>query len=309
MTASITPRERYAGLFVAPLLPMTADLSPDVSRWIAHCKFLLAQGCHGLMPIGSTGEGHSLTVTERLKLMDALAENGIPMDRMIVGASALAWPDAVALISHATKLGARAVATQAAFYYKGSDQGLYEYFKLLVEKVANPKLRLIIYDWEANLGVKFSTALLERLFGDFGEHIVGIKDSNGNFEQIAERCRRFPNQAVIAGTDVSQLACLRAGGRGAMSASGNILYATMLELHRNFANEKGEACQQAIDAFGGLLRPLGFFAGLKATMAHVSGDPAWRTARPPVARLSPADQATLEAGLERLGIGRKMAAE
>jgi 4-hydroxy-tetrahydrodipicolinate synthase len=306
---STTPREHYTGLFVAPLLPMTEDLAPDVQRWIAHCKFLLAQGCHGLMPIGSTGEGHSLTVAERLKLMDALAENGVPMDRMIVGASALAWPDAVTLIRHATKLGARAVATQPAFYYKGTDQGLYDYFKLLVEKVADPKLRLIIYDWEANLGVKFSTSLLERLFGDFGANIVGIKDSNGNHEQIADRCRRFPDQAVIAGTDVSQLACLRAGGKGAMSASGNILYATMLELHRNFDNDKGEACQQAIDAFGGLLRPLGFFAGLKATMAHVSGDPNWRHARPPVAPLSPADSAKLEAGLQQLGVVRRMAAE
>lgn len=306
---SVTSRDHYAGLYVAPLLPMTADLMPDTARWIAHCRFLLAQGCHGLMPLGSTGEAHSHTVAERLKLMDALVENGIPMDRMIVGASALAYPDAVTLIAHATKLGARAVATQAAFYYKGTDQGLYDYFKLLIDKVADPKLRIIIYDWEANLGVKFGNGLLERLFGDFPDHIVGIKDSNGNFEQIADRCRRFPQQAVIAGTDVSQLACLRAGGRGAMSASGNILSAAMLELHRNFANDKGAACQQAIDAFGNLLRPLGFFAALKASMAHVSGDPAWRTARPPVARLSAGDQATLEAGLARLGIGRRMAAE
>ncbi len=305
----MTPRERYAGLYVAPLLPMDSDYNPDIKRYLAHCRRLLDDGCHGLMPLGSTGEAHSLTVAERLKLMDALAENGLPMDRMIVGASALAWPDAVALIRHATKLGARAVATQPAFYYKGSDEGLHSYFKLLVDKVADSNLRLIIYDWEANIGVKFSTALLERLFGDFPDHIVGIKDSNGNFEQIAERCRRFPDRAVIAGTDVSQLACLRAGGRGAMSASGNILYPTMLELHRSFASEKGETCQQAIDAFGALLRPLGFFAALKATMAHVSGDPAWRTARPPVAPLSAADQATLEAGLARLGIGRKMAAE
>ena len=61
--------------------------------------------------------------------------------------------------------------------------------------------------------------------------------------------------------------------------------------------------------FGALLRPLGFFAALKATMAHVSRDPAWRTARPPVARLAAADQATLEAGLARLGIGARLAAE
>ena len=305
----MTSRERYAGLFVAPLLPMDSDYNPDTERYLAHCRHLLDEGCHGLMPLGSTGEAHSLTVTERLKLMDALAESGLPMDRMIVGASALAWPDAVTLIRHATKLGARAVATQPAFYYKSNDDGLYSYFKLLVDKVADPNLRLIIYDWEANIGVRFSTALLERLFGDFPDHIVGIKDSNGNFEQIAERCHRFSDQAVIAGTDVSQLACLRAGGRGAMSASGNILYPTMLELHRSFASEKGEACQQAIDAFGALLRPLGFFGALKATMAHVSGDPAWRMARPPVAPLSGADRATLEAGLARLGIGGRLAAE
>jgi 4-hydroxy-tetrahydrodipicolinate synthase len=83
----------------------------------------------------------------------------------------------------------------------------------------------------------------------------------------------------------------------------------MLELHRSFASEKGAACQQAMDEFGNLLRQFHFFGALKATMAHVSGDPNWHRARPPVARLSAGDQAKLEAGLQRLGVGRLQAAE
>lgn len=302
-------RARYAGVYVAPLTPTGADRQPDIGRYIAHCKWLLAQGCHGLMPLGSTGEGHSFTPDERLKLMDALAEGGIPMDRMLVGTSALAYPDAVRMIAHATKLGARAVAVQPAFYYKAGDEGLYAYFKLLVDQVADSRLRIIIYDWESNLGVKFSRAVLERLFADFPDTIVGIKDSNGNREQIAERCAWFPNQAVFSGADATALAVLRAGGTGIMSAYGNILCDTLLRLYREWRTEEGARCQQVIDDFIGVARQFPPFGAIKATMAKLSGDPIWLNGRPPLVALPEAQRQALYAALDRAAIFGRKAAE
>jgi len=302
-------RARYAGVYVAPLTPTDAEHKPDIGRYIAHCKWLLAQGCHGLMPLGSTGEGHSFTPDERLKLMDALAEGGIPMDRMLVGASALAYPDAVRMIRHATKLGARAVAVQPAFYYKAGDDGLYAYFKLLVDQVADSRLRIIIYDWENNLGVKFSRAVLERLFADFPDTIVGIKDSNGNREQIAERCAWFPDQAVFSGADATALAVLRAGGAGIMSAYGNILCDTLLRLYREWRTAEGDRCQQAIDDFIGVARKFPPFGAIKATMARLSGEPIWLNGRPPLVPLAEAQRQALYAALDRAGIFGRKAAE
>ncbi len=302
-------RARYAGVYVAPLTPTDADCQPDHRRYLAHCKWLLAQGCDGLMPLGSTGEGHSFTPDERLKLMDVLAEGGIPMDRMLVGTSALAYPDAVRMIRHATKLGARAVAVQPAFYYKAGDEGLYAYFKMLVEQVADDRLRLIIYDWEGNLGVKFSRAVLERLFAEFPDTIVGIKDSNGNRDTIAERCQWFPEQAVFSGADATALAVLRAGGTGIMSAYGNILCDTLVRLHREWNNEEGERCQATIDAFITLSRQFSPFGAIKATMARLSGEPIWENSRPPLVPMDAAQRQALYAGLDAIGLTARKAAE
>jgi len=157
-------RARYAGVYVAPLTPTDAEHQPDNRRYLAHCQWLLAQGCHGLMPLGSTGEGHSFTPDERIKLMDVLAEGGVPMDRMLVGASALAYPDAVRMIRHATKLGARAVAVQPAFYYKAGDEGLYAYFKLLVDQVV-----LAAGVWSGRLARELGVSL--PLEGGKGYHV------------------------------------------------------------------------------------------------------------------------------------------
>jgi len=302
-------RQRFAGVYVAPLTPTDADGKPDIGRWIAHCRALLMRGCHGLMPLGSTGEGHSFTPDERIKLMDALGEHGIPMDRMLVGASALAYPDAVRMIAHATRLGARAVAVQPAFYYKAGDEGLYAYFKLLVEQVADDRLRIIIYDWENNLGVKFSRAVLEKLFGEFPNTIVGIKDSNGNREQIAERCAWFPDQAVFSGADATALAVLRAGGTGIMSAYGNVLCDTLLLLYRDWQSEDGARCQQAIDDFIAVARKFAPFGAIKATMARLSGDPVWLNGRPPLVPLPLAQRQALDVELDRLGLTARNAAE
>jgi 4-hydroxy-tetrahydrodipicolinate synthase len=302
-------RQRFAGVYVAPLTPTDAERKPDIGRWIAHCRWLLAQGCHGLMPLGSTGEGHSFTPDERIKLMDALAEHGIPMDRMLVGTSALAYPDAVRMIAHAVKLGARAVAVQPAFYYKAGDEGLYAYFKLLVDQVADSRMRLIIYDWENNLGVKFSRAVLERLFAEFPDIIVGIKDSNGDRAKIAERCQWFPDQAVFSGADATALAVLRAGGTGIMSAYGNIMCDTLLRLYREWRSEEGERCQAAIDAYVQVARQFAPFGAIKATMGRLSGDPVWLNGRPPLVPLSEAQRQALHAGLDGIGFFKRKAAE
>ena len=109
---AIEPR----GIYAAPLLPMHDDLSADLELYIAHCKSLLDAGCQGLMPIGSTGEAHSFIVEERIEAMDALAERGFPMTRMLIGTSALAFPAAIRLEKHAVGLGAGGVCVQPPFY-------------------------------------------------------------------------------------------------------------------------------------------------------------------------------------------------
>ena len=58
------------GIFAPTLTPFQADLSVDVERWIAHCQHLLATGCHGLCPFGTTSEANSLSLDERVEMLE-----------------------------------------------------------------------------------------------------------------------------------------------------------------------------------------------------------------------------------------------
>lgn len=295
--------DQYRGMFAAPLMPMRADLSADLDKYVAHCRDLLAVGCDGLMPIGSTGEAHSFTVDERIEQMDALAASDLPMDRMLVGASALAYPDAIRLVRHATELGAGAVCVQPPFYYKpAEDDGLLEFYTRVIEGVGDRRLRLIVYDWEGNLSVHFSLRFFERLFAAFPEQAVGVKDSSGDAVMLEERVKAFPDRAVLAGTDSMALTCLRAGGAGVMSGSSNIAPEVMIAIYRNAHADAGAEAQARIDAIRAVMKTMPWFSALKATKAWLSGDPSWLNARPAIRRLTAAEDAQLKAGLTALGL-------
>src|SRR5260370_16326506 len=92
-TSSDSPR----GVFAAVLTPLTHALEPDAPGFVAHCRWLLDHGCDGLVPLGTTGEGNSLSVKQRLQLIEASARSGIAMSRFIVGTGACSLADAVEL--------------------------------------------------------------------------------------------------------------------------------------------------------------------------------------------------------------------
>ena len=75
----------YGGVNAAVLTPMRDDLSPDLDTLAARCRWLLANGTNGLAVLGTTGEGNSLGIEERLELLQGLAERGIEGQRLLPG--------------------------------------------------------------------------------------------------------------------------------------------------------------------------------------------------------------------------------
>ena len=293
----------FRGVFAAPLTPMRDDLTVDHAEYVAHCRALLDAGCDGLMPLGSTGEAHSLTVDERLGMMDSLAESGLPMGRMLVGASALAFPDAVRLVRHAVAAGAGGVCVQPPFYYKPAETvGLLDFFARVIDDVADARLRLYVYDWEGNLSVHFDLDFFHRLFETYPEAVVGIKDSSGDPVMLEERCRAFPGKDVFAGTDSMTLTCLRAGGAGIMSGASNIAPDITTAIFANYGTDVGAAAQARLDGVRAAMGGLPWFSALKSTMAWLSDDPAWLNARPAIRRLTSTEEQSLRQRLRALGL-------
>ena len=85
--------DRLAGVLAPVLTPMRADLAPDVEKWIAFSRQLLADGCTGLAPFGTTSEANSLGLSERMEMLDALVAAGVPAAKLMPGVGMCAIPD------------------------------------------------------------------------------------------------------------------------------------------------------------------------------------------------------------------------
>ena len=162
----VTPT-RARGVLAPVVTPFTADLRPDPARFVGHCRWLLEQDV-GLAVFGTNSEANSLTVPEKLALLDALADAGLSRERMMPGTGCCAFPDTVELTRRAVQLGCAGVLMLPPFYYKGvSDDGLFASFAEVIERVGDAKLRIYLYHIPPVSQCPISLALIERLLARY----------------------------------------------------------------------------------------------------------------------------------------------
>ena len=276
------------GAVLAPVLtPFDADLRADEGAFVAFCQTLLDQGL-GLAPFGTTGEGPSLSVDEKIALLDSLAASGVDMARVMPGTGACALPDTVRLTAHAVKLGCGGVLMLPPFYFKGvSDDGLFRAYAEAIDRVGDSRLRVVLYHFPRHSGAPLSLSLVERLVARYPEIIVGLKDSSGDFDNMEALCRTHPGLAVYSGTEALLLPLLAAGGAGCISSNANLNGPAMLALCRNWRNDDAEKLQEDLLRFRDVWAGLPLIPALKAVVSHATGNVSWRNVRPPLIELSP----------------------
>ncbi|MCK7583236.1 MAG: dihydrodipicolinate synthase family protein [Chromatiales bacterium] len=210
------------GVFAAALTPMRADLAVDHGTRRA-LRWLLANGCDGVAPLGTTGEANSLALGERTELLERLVGNGCRPRGCWSAPAAARCPDTVALTRHAVALGAGGVLVLPPFYYKNvSDDGLFAFFDRVIQQTGDARLRLYLYHFPQMTAVPLSLALIGRLLRAYPQTIAGMKDSSGDLANMRAACESFPGFRVYAGTERYLLDVLRAGGAGCISATTNV---------------------------------------------------------------------------------------
>ena len=136
---------KHRGVLSPVVTPFTSDLRPDAARLARHCRWLLDSGV-GLAVFGTNSEANSLGVAEKLALLDALVEAGIPAARMMPGTGTCALTDTVELTRRAVGLGCGGVLMLPPFFYKGvSDDGLFASYAEVIERVGDARLRVYLY--------------------------------------------------------------------------------------------------------------------------------------------------------------------
>jgi 4-hydroxy-tetrahydrodipicolinate synthase len=304
MTASAPARAAGLRGVLSPVLtPFGEDGKPSTQRFVRHCRWLLDQGV-GLAAFGTNSEANSLSIAEKMRLLDALLEAGVPAGRVMPGTGACALPDAIAMTRHAVNAGCAGVLMLPPFYYKGvTDEGLFNAFAGVIDAVADSRLRVYLYHIPPVTQTPLSLSLIERLLKAYPTAVAGIKDSSGNWDNTAAMLREFQPQGfdVFAGSETFLLQTMRAGGAGCITATGNVNPTAILELYREWQGPDAQAQQAALDATRALFQKHPIIAAMKAAIAWKSGDAQWAAVRPPLVPLSAAQRAQLQVDLEANG--------
>ena len=287
------------------LTPFDDTGAPDSATLALHCRWLLANGCDGLSILGTTGEGNSLSVDERIALLERLVSDGIPAQVLLPGTGCCAVPDTVRLTDRAVQLGVAGVLMLPPFYYKNvSDDGLFGAFAEAIERVGDGRLRIYLYHFPQMTGVSFTPALIARLLARYPETIAGMKDSSGDLAGMTGAVVRFPGFDVFCGSDELLLPLLRAGGVGCITGVVNVAASLAAEVYAAWRRDDPASAERAQAKLTAVRReflayPLS--AGLKEIIARHTGRSRWRLLRPPLVPMFESEAEALALALDALG--------
>ncbi len=303
MRAPVNSRARITGVLSPVVTPFKADLSPDPERLAAHCRWLNSNDV-GLAVFGTNSEANSLSIEEKIELLDFLVSDGIDPARMMPGTGACALPDTVRLTAHAAKHGCAGVLMLPPFYYKGvSDDGLFRSFSEVIERVGDSRLRIYLYNIPPVSQVAITVPLIERLLTAYPETIAGAKDSSGDWENTKAYMDNFGAQGfdVFPGSESFLLEGLRHGGVGCISATANVNPGAIAALAASWEEGDADTRQASLNVIRGIFARSPMIPALKAAIAHYGGDAAWVTVRPPLVELNDEQRTSLISELDAAG--------
>ncbi|MCJ9735306.1 dihydrodipicolinate synthase family protein [Bradyrhizobium sp. PRIMUS42] len=111
--------EAIRGFWVASATPLAADGSVDSAKLAAHANQLFGKGVDGVVLFGTTGEGTSFNVTERVATIEAVLKAGVAPERIGIGGGFPAITDSIALSRAALGLGLRHVLLLPPYFDRG----------------------------------------------------------------------------------------------------------------------------------------------------------------------------------------------
>jgi len=292
------------GVIVALLTPVDQAGRVDHGALSQLVERLLSRGVTGISPLGSTGEGYSLDLDQRLAVTDTVAASVPPGTPVIPGMFAHNHEQAVAEIAAYADHGATAVLAAPPAYYPLKPAEQRGYFARLADATALP---LVIYNIPVFTKVIIDPAVAAALA--VHPMVAGLKDSGRDLDYgarlldaVAAAGPDAADFSVLTGTDTMLVSYLLAGARGTICANANIVPETVRAAYDAVLAGKlddalrHEALLRAVQA----VLPAGSTAAYKAALAAIGVGERWLV--PPRLALTDAESALLADRLTALGV-------
>lgn len=307
MTATRLPAtDSFRGIWPALSTPLEHDLRINHRKFASHALGLLEAGCAGITPFGTTGEGPSFSVAERIEAVDQLIAAGLPAERMIVSALCSAVPDALALTRHALERGAHGVMMLPPFFFKAvGDQAVVDAYSQLITAVGSDDWRLYLYHIPQVASVSLSHAAISELLARHGRVIRGIKDSGCDQAFSVSLARAFmPRITVYVGNEPDLRVMGRLGSTGAISGLANLAPRGVHQLVMAPDAPETDAAEGPTLALLRILQRHSLLSAFKAALAVRDRDPTWLRVRPTLEAVSGSALRDIEAAMQAAGVLR-----
>jgi len=189
-------------------------------------EFQVANGTHGIVPCGTTGESATLSFQEHERVVEITVEQVNKRLPVIAGTGSNNTVEAVRLTKHAKAAGADGALMISPYYNKPTQEGLYQHFRKVAESVDIP---IILYNIPGRTAVNMEPDTIARLAKI--DNIVGVKEASGSMKQITDIIARCSDDfSVVSGEDFLTFPLLCVGGKGVISVTSNIAPKDMADL-------------------------------------------------------------------------------
>ena len=272
------------GVYTASLTPLKSSYEPNLPALVSHVQWLLESGSDGVALLGSTGEANSLTIEQRLAIIEISAKK-LPTDRLIMGTGSCSLKDAVHLTKASIDAGVYAVLVLPPFYYKPqSDKSVLRFYSELISIVDDTRLRIIFYNFTILSCYNFSVEILQELKQRFGDIAAGIKDSSGEWKNMLGIVQNIPDFMVYTGTETLLLDILNKGGAGCITATANLIAPECQRVYQAWKNNKQKVAEEAQMNLTNLRKTLENYplvSELKSLFASKTNTEEWENMLPP----------------------------
>lgn len=250
----------FKGSIVALITPF-ANGKIDEAAFQALVDWQIAQGTHGLVPCGTTGESPTLSHEEHKRVVELCLEAAGKRVPVIAGTGSNSTQEAIDLTRHARQAGADAALVVTPYYNKPTQEGLYQHFKAIHDAVDLP---LVIYNIPGRSVVDMSIATMARLARL--PNIVGVKDATADLTRpLRTRLEVGVDFCQLSGEDGSVVAFLAQGGQGCISVTANVAPRECALLHKAWQ----EGAMETVAHYRDLLTPLNTALFLESSPAPV----------------------------------------
>ena len=279
------------GIYAASMSVLKDDLTLNINKTIEHAEMVIDNGCHGVAIFGSTGQAQLIPVSEKINLLNHLAQSKYK-EKYIIGTGLNSLGETINLMMVARSLNFKKFLIMPPAYYKYGDKEVIQFYSKIAEAI--PDSKIILYNFEKLCGYKFSIECVEKLVSKYPNNIVGVKDSSYNlFENL-----KIKNFSVVPGSELKLLKGLELGCSGIITATTNVTSILARDVFDKYQSNSTQISNEKLCSVRSVFDEYNLISGLHTFMSQIDND--FSNLLPPLKLLNASEKKDFFMKLEQL---------